>query len=108
MSDIKDVKAGMTVIGADGAPVGTVRAVVDGRIELEPVDGGHHAGHHAEHQHGHGCCSHEGHQHGAHAGHKHYIPGGLVTIVEDDTVRLSATGANALLLDEEADGKPAD
>lgn len=45
---------------------------------------------------------------GSHAGHKHYIPGGIVAIVEDNTVRLSATGANAVLLDEETDSSPAD
>jgi len=84
MSSLADVKPGMTVLGADGVPVGKVAAVVEDRIALEPGE------------------------QGSHKGHTHYVPGGLVTIVEDDSVRLSATGANALLLDEEQDGSAAD
>ncbi|MFU0506334.1 DUF2171 domain-containing protein [Pseudaminobacter sp. NGMCC 1.201702] len=84
MSTLADVRVGMTVIGADGAPVGKVAAITGDRIALEAVEAGQHAG------------------------HTHYVPGGLVTIVEDGTVRLSATGANAVLLDEEQDGSSAD
>ncbi len=84
MSDLSDVKPGMSVIGADGAPIGKVAAVVGDRIALEAVETGHHKG------------------------HRHFVPGGLVTIVEDNSVRLSATGANAVLLDEEEDGTSAD
>lgn len=84
MYDLSGIKAGMKVLGADGAPVGTVASVDGDRIRLEAVDIG------------------------SHAGHKHYIPGGIVAILEGDTVRLSATGANAVLLDEETDGSPAD
>lgn len=84
MSNLSDVKPGMMVIGADDAPVGKVAAIEGDRIKLEAVDIGQHAG------------------------HAHYVPGGLVTIVENETVRLSATGANAVLLDEESDGSPAD
>lgn len=84
MSDLSDVKPGMSVIGADGVPIGKVGAIVGDRIALEAV------------------------KIGGHKGHKHFVPGGLVTIVEDHTVRISATGANALLLDEEEDGTSAD
>ncbi|EAB6717796.1 DUF2171 domain-containing protein [Salmonella enterica subsp. enterica] len=84
MSNLADVKRGMTVLGADGAPVGKVAAVTGGRIALEPAGSGHHAK------------------------HKHYVPGGLVALVENNVVRLSATGANAVLFDEESDGSSAD
>jgi|TARA_A100001391_G_scaffold205448_1_gene206395 hypothetical protein len=81
---LSGIKAGMEVLGADGAPVGTVASVDGDRIRLETVDIG------------------------SDAGHKHYIPGGIVAFVEGNTVRLSAIGANAVLLDEETDGSPAD
>jgi len=41
---------------------------------------------------------------GSHDDHHHYISGGLVAEVEGDRVRLSATGASAVLLEEERDG----
>ena len=84
MYDLASVTAGMTVVGADDAPVGKVASVAGDRIRLEPAGGG------------------------AHAEHHHYIPGGLVTGVDGNVVRLSATGANAVLLDEEEDGSTAD
>lgn len=84
MYDLSQIKAGMTVVGADGAPVGKVSSVDGDRIKLEPAGAG------------------------AHSDHSHFIPGGLVTGVDNDTVRLSATGANASFLDEEADGSSAD
>lgn len=84
MADLSNVQAGMTVLGADDAPVGKVAGVDGDRIQLEPT--------------------HEG-QHGEHS---HYIPAGLIAGVEGDVVRLSATGANAVLLDEEQDGTAAD
>lgn len=84
MHDLSAVRPGMTVLGADDVPVGKVAAVSNDRIKLEPAGMGHHSHHH------------------------HYIPAGLVVGVEDDTVRLSATGANAALLDEEDSGSPAD
>ena len=84
MYDLSKIKPGMTVVGADGAPVGKVASVDNDRIKLEPAGAG------------------------AHSDHSHYIPGGLVTGVEGDTVRLSATGTNASFLDEEADGSSAD
>ncbi|MBU1336717.1 MAG: DUF2171 domain-containing protein [Alphaproteobacteria bacterium] len=84
MSELSRITAGMSVIGADGVHVGLVAGVVDGRIKLEPVSAGDHAG------------------------HSHYIPGGLVADIEGTAIRLSATGANAMLLDEEANGSLAD
>jgi hypothetical protein len=88
MSELTDIRPGMQVVGADGVPVGTVEAVEGGRIRLVPVE------------------TAEGES--AHAGHSHYFDGGLVAEVEGETVRLSANASVAMLLDEEADGKPAD
>ena len=84
MSELSNIAKGMTVVGADGAKVGVVAAVVDQRIQLEASDVSDHAG------------------------QSHFIPGGLVADVQGDTVRLSATGANAVLLDENEDGTMAD
>jgi hypothetical protein len=84
MSDLSNIAKGMTVVGADGARIGVVAAVVDGRIQLEA------------------------NAVGDHAGTSHFIPGGLVADIEGQTVRLSATGANAVLLDENEDGSMAD
>lgn len=74
--DHSAVKDHMTVIGADGVHVGTVDHLDGERIKLtraDSVDGKH-----------------------------HYLPAGLVAAVEGDTVRLSATAANAIELFEEA------
>lgn len=84
MSDLSNIAKGMTVVGADGARIGIVAAVVGQRIQLEANEVGDHAG------------------------KSHFIPGGLVADIEGDTVRLSATGANAVLLDENEDGTMAD
>jgi hypothetical protein len=84
MYDLTSIKAGMTVVGADDAPVGKVASVAGDRIKLVPSGAG------------------------KHSDHSHYIPCGLVTGIEGDTIRLSATGANAVLLDEEEDGSTAD
>jgi hypothetical protein len=84
MEDLSSITAGMTVVGADDAPVGVVTSVAGDRVRLEPAGGG------------------------AHSEHHHYIPGGLVAGVDRNVVRLSATGANAVLLDEEEDGSAAD
>ena len=84
MSELSKIVKGMTVVGADGAKVGVVAAVTDVRIMLEPV-----------------VISDL-------AAHSHFIPGGLVADIEGDVVRLSATGANAVLLDEKEDGSMAD
>lgn len=81
MIDLGLIREHMTIIGADGARLGTVDSVEGGRIKLTRADSGSHDSHH------------------------HYISGGLVAGVEGDVVRLSANGANAALLEEEADGK---
>jgi len=77
----------MEVIGADGVHLGTVDRVDGDRIKLTKKDSG---------------AEIEGAQ-GTHQGHHHFVPLGLVAEVEGDKVRLSATGANALLFEEEGD-----
>jgi hypothetical protein len=84
MAELSNISSGMTVIGADGVKIGVVASVAGDRIKLEPNSVGEHEG------------------------HSHYIPAGLVADIEGDIVRLSATGANAALLDEEEDGTAAD
>ena len=84
MTDISKIKAGMTVVGADDALVGKVASISEDRIKLEPTGEGRHGDHH------------------------HYIRSGLVSGVDGNVVRLSASGANAVLLDEEEDGSTAD
>ena len=80
MADLSLISEHMEIIGADGVPVGTVDSVEGDRIKLTKQDSGSHRRHH------------------------HYVPGGLVAAVEDGRVRLSASGANAALLEEEHDG----
>jgi hypothetical protein len=75
--DHSAIKDNMTVVGADGVHIGTVDHLDGERIKLtraDSVDGKH-----------------------------HYLPAGLVAAVEGDTVRLSATAANAVDLFEEAE-----
>ncbi|HTN63978.1 MAG TPA: DUF2171 domain-containing protein [Devosia sp.] len=79
MSDRSDIKEHMDVIGADGVHVGTVDKVENGRIKLTKADSGE----------------------GSHKGHHHYVELGFVAGVEGNSVRLSATGANAVLFEEE-------
>jgi hypothetical protein len=81
MADLSRIRAHMQVIGADGVKVGTVDAVEGGRIKLVKADSGSHSGHH------------------------HYISGGLVSGVDGDSVRLSANGDAAVLLEEEKGGE---
>lgn len=81
MADLRQVKAHMEVVGADGVHVGTVDRVEGGRIKLVRADSGSHRRHH------------------------HYLSGGLVAAVEGDRVRLSANGDNAALLEEEHGGE---
>ncbi|MCJ8509653.1 DUF2171 domain-containing protein [Rhizobium lemnae] len=71
------------VIGADGVHVGTVDRVEGGRIKLTKRDSGE----------------------GRHEGHHHFIALDLVADVEDNCVRLSANGAEAVSFEEEPDGK---
>lgn len=81
MADLTRIKEHMEVIGADGAKIGTVDTVEGGRIKLTRPDSGSHSGHH------------------------HYISGGLVAGIDGDTVRLSANGDAAVLLEEEKGGE---
>ncbi|WP_239806291.1 DUF2171 domain-containing protein [Croceicoccus hydrothermalis] len=73
----------MQVVGADGAHVGTVDRVEGDRIKLTKDSAS------------------AGFEQQSHAGHHHYIAIGLVSDVEGDIVRLSATGANAVQFEEE-------
>ena len=75
--DHSAIKEDMTVIGADGVHVGTVDHLDGERIKLTRADS-------VDDKH-------------------HYLPAGLVAAVEGDTVRLSATAANAVDLFEEAE-----
>ena len=74
-----EIKEHMEVIGADGVHVGTVDKVEGNRIKLTKADSGE----------------------GAHKGHHHYIDRGLLAGVEGNKVRLSATGAVAVTMEEE-------
>jgi len=86
MADVSQIKEHMEVIGADGVHVGTVDHVDGDRIKLTKKDSG---------------AEIDG-ANGGHSGHHHYVSIGLVADVEGDKVRLSATGANAVLFEEEA------
>ena len=87
MTDASAIREHMEVIGADGVHVGTVDCVKDDLIVLTRKDS---------------SAQIEGGQ-GSHEGHHHTIPLGLVADIEGDQVRLSATGANAQLFEEESD-----
>ena len=81
MADLSKVREHMEVIGADGVHVGTVDTVEDDRIKLIKRDSGSHKRHH------------------------HYLSAGLIAGIEGDTVRLSANGDAAVLLEEEQGGE---
>jgi len=81
MADLSQISQHMEIIGADGVHIGTVDKVEGNRIKMTKADSGSHADHH------------------------HYISGGLVAEVEGDRVRLSASGAAAVLLEEEQGGE---
>jgi hypothetical protein len=81
MADISQVREHMEIIGADGVKVGTVDKVEGGRIKLTKQDSGSHSSHH------------------------HYISEGLIAGIEGNTVRLSANGDAAVLLEEEKGGE---
>ncbi|RST30044.1 DUF2171 domain-containing protein [Sphingomonas ginkgonis] len=84
MADLSQVQEHMKIIGADGAPLGTVDKVDGDRIKLTKGDSGV-----------------------AHQDHHHYIPGGLVAGIEGDTVRLSANADVAAdLFETEESGEP--
>ena len=74
-----DIKEHMEVIGADGVHIGTVDKVEGNRIKLTKRDSGE----------------------GSHEGHHHFIDRSLVADVEGDKVRLSATGAVAVTMEQE-------
>lgn len=86
MADLSQIKEHMEVIGADGVHVGTVDHLDGDRIKLTKKDS---------------SADVEGAD-GKHAGHHHYVSVGLVADIEGNQVRLSATGANAVLFEEEA------
>jgi hypothetical protein len=88
MADASSIREHMEVIGADGARIGTVDRVEGGRIKLTKVEG----------------FEQMEAAEGSHAGHHHYVSLGLVAGVEGNQVRLSATGANAVLFEEEEGG----
>ena len=79
MGDFSTIREHMAVVGADGVHVGTVDKVEGNRIRLSKKDSGQ----------------------GSHKGHHHFINGGLVATVEDGTVRLSANGDVAVMMEEE-------
>jgi hypothetical protein len=79
MVDAQSIKEHMKVIGADGAPVGTVDRVVENRIKLTKADSGE----------------------GRHKGHHHFISLGLVADIEGNNVRLSANADVAVTMEEE-------
>ena len=82
MVDASQITEHMEVIGADGVHVGTVDKIEGDRIKLTWKDSPQ---------------TQEG------EGSKHrWISLGLVAEVEADAVRLSATGANAQIFEEEA------
>ena len=85
MTDASAIREHMDVIGADGVHLGTVDRGEGGRIKLTRSDSG----------------AQMEQAEGSHAGHHHYVSLGLVAGVEDNQVRLSATGANAVLFEEE-------
>ncbi len=85
MTDTSQIREHMEVIGADGVHVGTVDHVEGDRIKLTKKDS---------------SADIEGAT-GSHQGHHHYISVGLIAGVEGDKVRLSATGANAVMFEEE-------
>lgn len=81
MTDLNKIAEHMEVVGADGVHIGTVDQVEGDRIKLTKADSGSHGNHH------------------------HYVSAGLVAAVENGKVRLSANGNNAVLLEEEEDGR---
>ena len=80
MVDLSQITEHMDIIGADGVHIGTVDKVEGNRIKMTKADSGSHGDHH------------------------HYLSEDLVATVEGNQVRLSATGASAMLFEEEEDG----
>lgn len=80
MADLSKVSEHMEIVGADGVHIGTVDKVEGDRIKMTKADSGSHGDHH------------------------HYLSQGLIASVDGNQVRLSASGASALLFEEEQDG----
>ena len=80
MIDPTQVIEKMEIVGADGVHIGTVDKIEGNRIKMTKADSGSHPNHH------------------------HYISQGLIAAIDGNTVRLSATGASAMLFEEEKDG----
>ena len=98
MSGFENIREHMEVIGADGAHVGTVDCVRGDRIVLSKSDST------AQMDQGEssGGQSQQMEQAGGMPEPRHrYISIGLVADVEGNQVRLSATGANAVLFEED-------
>jgi hypothetical protein len=74
-----EIREHMEVIGADGVHVGNVDKIEGNRIKLTKKDSGE----------------------GSHKGHHHFIDRGLIAGVEGNKVRLSATRAVAVTMEEE-------
>jgi hypothetical protein len=74
MVDFSQIKEHAKVIGADGVRVGAVELMEEGRLKLAKVDGA--------------------------AGRPRYLDAGLIADVEDGVVRLSATAAVAITLED--------
>ena len=81
MAFISQVREHMEIIGADGVHVGTVDKVEGDRIKMTRADSGSHSSHH------------------------HFIPGGLISGIDGNKVRLSANADNAILFEEEQGGE---
>ena len=96
MTDANAIKEHMEVIGADGVHVGTVDCVKGDRIVLSKSDSTAQM-----EQSGSEDADFAQMEQGEHAGHHHSISLGLVADIEGNRVRLSATGANAVLFEEE-------
>ena len=96
MADASAIREHMEVIGADGVHVGTVDCVKGDRIVLSKSDST------AQMEQGVGQQAQQMEQaSGMPEPRHHYIPLGLVADIEGDQVRLSATGANVQLFEEE-------
>lgn len=80
MIELSQITEHMEIVGADGVHIGTVDKMEGNRIKMTKADSGSHPDHH------------------------HYISQGLVAAIDGNTVRLSATGASAMLFEEEKDG----
>lgn len=81
MIDFTQITEHMEIVGADGVHIGTVDKIEGNRIKMTKADSGSHPDHH------------------------HYISQGLIAAIDDNTVRLSATGSSAMLFEEEKDGE---